>query len=131
MSVVSTNHMASGVHTEIEFPDRVSQFRRFGWGLYVEQQADPPGQNNNWFHIGIPYIQSDRREAGGSVRRLFLQMELNENARLAEIHLRGGRRLAFQTSPGIIGQAIDAEFDIPRASFSRSKNYFQPSRSLT
>jgi len=116
--VVTDNYMASGVHTEIEFPDRVSRSRRFGWGLFVEQAADAHDRHNNWFHIGIPYIQNDRREGGGSVDRLYLQLELNENARLAEVHLRAGRHLAFRTAPGIVGAVVDTEIPVTGAAFT-------------
>lgn len=117
MSVVTTNYMAPGVHTAIEFPDRVHRVRRFGWGLFVEQGPDPADRRNNWFHIGVPYIPSDRIDAGGSVRRLFAQLELNENARLAEIHLRGGRHLAFRADLNLTDTVVDRTFEISGAGF--------------
>ncbi len=118
--IITNNHMASGVHTEIEYPERLSLQRRFGWGLYVEQAADPPERNNNWFHLGIPYIQSDRRLSGGRADILYLQMELNENARLAEIHVLNGGHRTFVTNPNIIGRRIDDEIVIPTSGFSKN-----------
>lgn len=113
--VVGANQFVSGVHTEIERPERATFERRFGWGLEVEQA----GGTDNWFHLGIPFVQSDRLDAGGQADRLFLQLELNENARLAELHLRAGRSLPFQTSPGLVGTFVN--LDIPvAAGFNRN-----------
>jgi len=50
---------------------------------------------------------------------MFLQLELNENARLAEVHLRGGRHLAFATSPGLVGTFADLDLAVT-GSFNRN-----------
>lgn len=109
------NHMSPGVHTAIEYPDRVAEMRRLGWGLYVSQEADPRPNYNNWFHIGIPYIASARFTLGSAIKKLYVQMKLNENARLAEIHLRGRRELLFQTRPNIIGGSVNSTYTFYKA----------------
>ena len=82
------------------------------FGLEVEQASGNAAPTQNWFHIGVTHEQSDRREAGGQIRAIYLNLELNENARLAEIHLREGRRLVKQLSPAITGRTIDQDFDV-------------------
>ena len=116
MSTYISNHMAPGVHTAIEFPDRVHHHRRFGWGLYVEQDADRRGVHNNWFHIGVPHIASDRFSAGTGVKKIYVQLQLNENARFAELHLRARTRLLYSTRPNIIGGYVERTFDLSPSS---------------
>jgi hypothetical protein len=106
------NHFSPGVHTAIEFPERVHWHRRLGWGLEVQQEADPPGRKNNWFHIGVPILMSDRIEAGVGIVKLYYSLALNENARLAEIHIRTGSHLAYQLDRNDIGRTVQETVDL-------------------
>ncbi len=118
MPTSTYDYMVPGVNTVVEFPERLFFSQRFGWGLYVEQTADPDRRHNNWFHLGVPYIMSDRPTAGCNVSKLYLNIELNENARLAEIHLRAGRHLIWRTEPRLIGTVFSSFYEVPRAGAS-------------
>nr|WP_321248038.1 hypothetical protein [uncultured Psychroserpens sp.] len=113
MGLITTFHLASGVHTEIQHPEKTSFIGRFGWGLQVDQQSTSHELTSNWFHIGVPYIQSDNSYGTGTlVRKLHLNLELNENARLAIIRLREGRNMRHEFRPNIVGRHVKQDFII-------------------
>lgn len=100
----------SGVTTQVEYPGRVTFQRRFGWGLEVEQRADPVPRHNNWFHIAVPCRSRNHFRGGTIVEAYMLQMRVNENARVAEIHLRDGAKLIDTRAVGFVDRSIDEEF---------------------
>jgi hypothetical protein len=99
-----------GVTTQIEYPERVTLQRRFGWGLEVEQRADPVPGHNNWFHIPLPCRSRNHFRGGTIVEAYMLRMRVNENARVAELHLRDGGHLIDVRSVRFIDQEVDQEF---------------------
>jgi hypothetical protein len=105
----------SGVSTQIEFPERVAFHRRFGWGLEVEQEQDTIRRQNNWFHICLPCRSRNHYEGGTIVEAFMLRMRVNENARIAELHLRDGPHLIHARGVNIVDQDILQEFANPTA----------------
>lgn len=102
-----------GVSTLIEFPERVSFQRRFGWGLEVEQRADSIEDQNNWFHIPLPCESRTHYRGGQTVDAFMLHMRVNENARVAELHLRDGPQVIADLDVNFVDQTIDREFRGP------------------
>lgn len=96
-----------GVNTIVEYPEHARIIRHAGWGTLVEQDADPPGRNN-WFHLPIPtptIIKGDH----GALDWLALKVWMNENVRIAQIHVRMGDLKIIDESPGWVGQDRDTE----------------------
>jgi hypothetical protein len=107
---------SSGVSTQIEFPDRVSFQRYFGWGLEVEQPADSRTNQNNWFHIPLPCESRDWYPGAQVVNSFILRMHVNENARVAELHLRDGLRRLAALPVNFVDQDVSREFPGPTSS---------------
>lgn len=104
-----------GVHTQIEFPERVAFQRRPGWGLEVEQELDPPGRLNNWFHIPLPARSRNAYRSGTIVEAFMLRMRVNENARIAELHLRDGPEVITALGTRFLDTEVNQEFRGPAA----------------
>jgi hypothetical protein len=100
----------SGVSTQVEFPERLTFQRRFGWGLEIEQNADPVARQYNWFHIPIPCRSHNHYVGGTIVSRFMLRMRVNENARIAELHLRDGPNVIHARAMNIIDRDVHEEF---------------------
>jgi hypothetical protein len=101
---------APGVLTQIEFPGRVAHSGRFGWGLEVEQNADGSPHQNNWFHIGLPCRSRNHYKAGTIVQAFVLRAHVNENARIAELHLRDGPHVIAALGVSFIDREVNHEF---------------------
>jgi len=96
-----------GANTIVERPERTQFIRHTGLGTIIEQDEDPPGRNN-WFHLPIPtpaIIRGDH----GSVSRFTLEVWMNENVRLSEIHVRMGRSKIADETPNLVGQDEDTK----------------------
>lgn len=105
-----------GVSTLIEFPERVTFQRRFGWGLEIEQPPDSVANQNNWFHIPLP-CESRRHYLGGQIVDAFmLNMRVNENARIAELHLRDGTHRIARLDVNLVDRTVHREYAGPRSS---------------
>jgi len=91
-----------GVNTIVERPEHVQLIRHTGLGTIVEQDEDPPGRNN-WFHLPIPSAAIIRGDHA-SVSRFTLEVWMNENVRLAEIHVRMGEIKIAENTPNLVGQ---------------------------
>jgi hypothetical protein len=101
---------SSGVSTQIEFPERLSFQRRYGWGLEVEQPPDAAARQNNWFHIPLPCESRDWYLGAQTVDAFMLRMHVNENARVAELHLRDGVARIASLDTNLVDREIAQEF---------------------
>ena len=82
-----------GANTIVEFPHRVTRLQHAGWGTYIEQASDPEGRRNNWFHLPIPTPTYLDGTSNVSLWYIRLRAQVNENARIAELHIRDGQTL--------------------------------------
>jgi len=103
----SYSHWVHGVATIVEHPTRAKSIYHWGGGTVVEQEAD----TYNWFHLAIPTPTTEGSKA------VFLEFvhvrgHMNENARLAEIHIWDGNKRIHTQTCVITDEPVDDEFKL-------------------
>jgi len=106
------DHWGHGVAVFVEYPERTHSVRHRGNGTLITQQEDPEGLKNNWFHLPIPTptTQSDQPIY---LHYIHLRAETNENARIAEAHIRMDNALIHTQNCNWVGQCVDEQFKLP------------------
>jgi hypothetical protein len=98
-----------GIATITESPELAQLVeRRTSLGTAVEQNANTEA----WFHIPLttPTVMQEDTEI--YLRRIGLRAKVNENARVARIHVRRGTDRIVSLDVNYVGTTIEATYDV-------------------
>ncbi|MCP4663883.1 MAG: hypothetical protein GY856_51520 [bacterium] len=88
----SYHHWVHGVATIVEAPEKTKRISHWGGNTWVDQEA----KTYNWFHLAIP-TPTSVGGIGPLLEWVHVHAHMNENARLAEVHIwDGGKRIHTQ-----------------------------------